>query len=324
MMSLSVQNNIRFTDYHPAPADFFAEVMQGLQQQRKVIAPKFFYDAIGSSLFDAICELDEYYPTRTEMQILTEYAEEIAEMIGERSFVIEPGSGSSTKVRLLLDDLKPHTYMPMDISRQHLRQSAQQLAAEYPWLAIHAACADFTTPLKLPIQPAAANKVAFFPGSSIGNFEPLAAQAFLRHLGNTIGIGGGLLIGVDLKKDPDVLHAAYNDSDGVTAAFNLNLLTRINRELQADFDLDSFEHKAFYNQELGRIEMHLVSDREQQVHVSGEMIPFQPGESIHTECSYKYSIREFQTLAVAAGFKPVKVWTDADCLFSVHYFEYTG
>lgn len=323
-MQTASQKNIQFTDYHPAPADFYAEVMQGLQQTPKAIAPKFFYDAQGSHLFDAICELEEYYPTRTEMQILTDHAEEIADIIGEKSFVIEPGSGSSTKVRLLLDELKPHTYMPMDISKQHLLKAAESLAAEYPWLDIHAACADFTTPLILPVQPNAVNKVAFFPGSSIGNFDPPAAQAFLSHLGETVGIGGGLLIGVDLKKDPKMLHAAYNDSDGITAEFNLNLLTRINRELDANFDLESFEHHAFYNQELGRIEMHLVSRKELLVNVARETFHFHSGESIHTECSYKYSISGFQALAVAAGFKPIKVWTDTDALFSVHYFEYQG
>lgn len=321
-MQFASQNRVRFTDYHPAPADFFAEVMQGLQQNPKAIAPKFFYDTRGSHLFDAICETHEYYPTRTEMQILTDHAEEIAAIIGEKCLVIEPGSGSSTKVRLLLDDLKPHTYMPMDISRQHLLQSAQSLADEYPWLEIHAACADFTTRLVLPVHPNTDNKVAFFPGSSIGNFEPAAAQAFLTHLGETVGTGGGLLIGVDLKKDPRLLNAAYNDCDGVTAAFNLNLLTRINRELNADFDPDSFAHLAFYNQQLGRIEMHLVSRKKQKVDMANETFHFQAGESIHTECSYKYTISEFQTLAALAGFKPIKIWTDADALFSVHYFEY--
>jgi len=324
MMVVPVQDNIHFTDYHPAPADFFAEVIHGLQQHPKAISPKFFYDTAGSSLFDAICELDEYYPTRTEMQILNDHAEEIADFIGEKSFVIEPGSGSSTKVRLLLDDLKPHTYMPLDISKQHLLQSAMQLAAEYPWLDIHAACADFTTQLVLPVQPDTANKVAFFPGSSIGNFEPLAARSFLAHLGDTIGIGGGLLIGVDLKKDIDLLNAAYNDSEGITAAFNLNLLARINRELHANFDPDNFEHRAFYNPEHGRIEMHLVSHRRHQVTVANDTFYFEPGESIHTESSYKYSINEFQLLAGTAGFRPIKVWTDVDRLFSVHYFEYTG
>lgn len=321
-MQISQQNNIRFTDYHPAPADFFAEVIDGLRQRPKAIAPKFFYDAHGSRLFDAICELEEYYPTRTEMQILTSHAEEIAGIIGESSFVIEPGSGSSTKVRLLLDDLKPHTYMPMDISRQHLLKAAQLLADEYPWLEIHAACADFTTKLEIPEQPDAASKVAFFPGSSIGNFEPRAAQTFLAHLGETVGAGGGLLIGVDLEKDPEMLHAAYNDSDGITADFNLNLLTRINRELHADFDLDSFEHNAFYNRQLGRIEMHLVSRINQSVEVGQHTFNFSQGESIHTECSYKYTVRDFQALAAAAGFKSIKVWTDPDSLFSVHYFEF--
>lgn len=314
--------NIHFTDYHPAPADFFSEVIDGLKQSAKTISPKFFYDAAGSQLFDAICELEEYYPTRTEMQILASHAEEIAAIVGEKSFVIEPGSGSSTKVRLLLDELKPHTYMPMDISKQHLLAAAQTLANEYPWLDIHAACADFTTPLVIPVQADMQNRVAFFPGSSIGNFDPLAARAFLAHLGKTIGKGGGLLIGVDLEKDPALLNAAYNDRDGVTAEFNLNLLTRINRELDANFELDCFEHHAFYNERLQRVEMHLVSRLNQIVQVSKRSFDFKQGESIHTECSYKYSISSFQALAVSAGYIPIKVWTDAEQLFSVHYFEY--
>lgn len=323
-MQITEQNNIRFTDYHPAPADFFAEVIDGLHRIPKTVSPKFFYDTKGSRLFDAICELEEYYPTRTEMQILTRHAGNIADMIGEHSFMIEPGSGSSIKVRVLLDELRPHTYMPMDISRQHLLDAAYRLANEYPWLDIHAACADFTTKLEIPDQPDAINRIAFFPGSSIGNFEPDAARAFLAHLGETVGIGGGLLIGVDLDKDPALLNAAYNDSEGITADFNLNLLTRMNRELNADFELDNFDHNAFYNAELGRVEMHLVSLANQSVNIGQHCFSFSKGETIHTECSYKYTISDFQALANKAGFKPLKVWTDPDNLFSVHYFEFTG
>lgn len=323
-MQSTEQNNIRFTDYHPAPADFFAEAIDGLHQSPKTLSPKFFYDAKGSRLFDAICELEEYYPTRTEMQILTRHAGDIADIIGEHSLMIEPGSGSSTKVRLLLDDLKPHTYMPMDISRQHLLNAAQLIANEYPWLEVHAACADFTTKLSIPEQPDTCKRLAFFPGSSIGNFEPNAARGFLSHLGETVGIGGSLLIGVDLEKAPEILNAAYNDSEGITANFNLNLLTRMNRELQADFELDNFEHNAFYNSELGRVEMHLVSRVNQSVDIGEHSFNFDKGETIHTECSYKYTVSDFQALACAAGFKPLKVWTDPDSLFSVHYFEFTG
>lgn len=321
-MQTALQDNVQFTDYHPAPADFFAEVTDGLARQPKVIPPKFFYDATGSQLFDEICELDEYYPTRTEMHILGEHAEEIALLVGEKSFIIEPGSGSSTKVRLLLDELKPHTYMPMDISKQHLLNAAQDLAEEYPWLDIHAACADFTTELVIPDLEYNTNRVAFFPGSSIGNFEPIAARNFLRHLGQTLGNGGGLLIGVDLKKPVDILHAAYNDRKGVTAEFNQNLLRRINHELGADFNPELFDHYAFYNPHQGRVEMHLVSLQQQSIHIDDKMFNFERGESIHTECSYKYSIMEFQQMAASAGFKTVKVWTDTEQLFSVHYFEY--
>jgi dimethylhistidine N-methyltransferase len=321
-MPLALSSNIQFSDYHPTPVDFFSEVVDGLRQNPKAIAPKFFYDKEGSRLFDAICELDEYYLTRTEMRILSEHADEIAGIIGEKSFVIEPGSGSSTKVRLLLDTLKPHIYMPMDISKQHLLNSAQDLAAEYPWLDIHAACADFTTRLVIPEQTDTENKVAFFPGSSIGNFEPEAAIDFLAHLGETVGKGGGLLIGVDLKKDPEILNAAYNDAAGVTAEFNLNLLQRINRELQADFDLNAFRHNAFYNRQKSRVEMHLVSLKKQNVTIAQETFEFARDETIHTECSYKYSIHEFQTLAANAGYRLLEVWTDPNGLFSVHYYEY--
>ena len=203
-----------------------------------------------------------------------------------------------------------------------LLQAAQTLAAEYPWLDIHAACADFTTELVIPDSAVDTNRVAFFPGSSIGNFEPRAARHFLRHLGQTLGNGGGLLIGVDLKKPAGVLHAAYNDRQGITAAFNRNLMTRINHELAADFKLDLFDHYAFYNPQQGRVEMHLVSTQAQMVSIGEAAFHFERGESIHTECSYKYSIAEFQALAESAGFKAIKVWTDIEQLFSVHYFEY--
>lgn len=316
----NLRSNMQFSDYHPAAADFYGEVIDGLRQQPKQISPKFFYDARGSQLFDAICEQPEYYPTRTEMTLLEQYADEIATAIGSDSCLLEPGSGSSQKIRLLLNSVQPSAYMPMDISRRHLMQAAENLAAEYPWLDIHACCADFTTELQIPHTAQRLRKVAFFPGSSIGNFEPRDAQRFLQHLAETVGLGGGLLIGVDLKKDPQILHAAYNDAAGVTADFNLNLLTRMNRELDANFNNDMFEHIAFYNESQGRIEMHLRSRQQQEVRLRGECFQFAAGETIHTENSYKYTPTEFQWLAAKAGFTLQHCWVDEQGLFSLHFF----
>ena len=309
-----------FYDRHPQPADFFKEVIDGLSRRPRRVPPKFFYDEAGSQLFDRICTTPEYYPTRTETRILHDNAHAIAQRVGRDCLLIEPGSGNSAKVRELLGALAPRLYMPVDISKQYLRQSAARLAREYPWLDVRAACADFTAGQALPELPETGRRVAFFPGSSVGNFEPAEAQAFLGVMAETVGSGGGLLIGVDLKKDPAILNAAYNDAEGVTAAFNLNLLTRINRELDADFDLDAFAHKAFYNAERGRIEMHLVSLRDQRVRIDGRRFEFSAGESIHTESSYKYTVDEFSTLASAAGFRLEEVWMDPDALFSVQFY----
>jgi dimethylhistidine N-methyltransferase len=320
-MNTSSATSIQFYDYHPKQADFFAEVLDGLSCQQKNIPPKFFYDEKGSQIFEKICETPEYYPTRTERRILQENAEEIAKIIGHHCLLVEPGSGNCEKVRLLLDSLKPQAYVPMDISRNHLRKAAKALSADYPWLDVHAACIDFTQPLDLSFYPAGSQKIAFFPGSSIGNFEPLAAVKFMSHVVKAVGRGGGMLIGVDLKKNKDILDAAYNDAAGFTASFNLNLLERINHELDADFDIDGFEHRAFYNSDKGRIEMYLRSQQQQVVNIEDQIIRFNEGETIHTENSYKYTIKEFQVMAHQAGFMPIYVWTDPDELFSVHYFE---
>ncbi|MFV2061758.1 MAG: L-histidine N(alpha)-methyltransferase [Gammaproteobacteria bacterium] len=314
-------NSINFYDYNPEQANFHDEVIKGLKSNPKNIAPKFFYDEKGSNLFDAICESTEYYPTRTEMQILHQNQKEIAAHFGENCLLIEPGSGSSQKVRILMDSVSPKAYMPMDISKDYLRLVAEDIANEYPWLEVHAACVDYSRPFSIPQCHETARKVAFFPGSSIGNFDPENAIQFLQHMANMLESDGGLLIGVDLKKSSDTLNAAYNDTEGATAAFNQNLLTRMNSELQADFDLDNFHHHAFYNEKLSRIEMHLVSTETQVVSVNGHNFVIKKDETIHTENSYKYTIEEFQTLASKAGFKPVNVWTDSDNLFSVHYFE---
>jgi len=317
---------VHFHDLHPTPADMRADVHQGLALAQKRLSPKYFYDAHGSHLFDAICELPEYYPTRTEIDILRRHGAEMAERLGCDALLVELGSGSSLKIRVLLEALRPAVYMPVDISKDHLLQSAEALAATFPSLQVHAVCADYSVPFTLPVDDHEHPRAAFFPGSSVGNFEPPDAERFLRRIGDLLGSGGRLLVGVDLVKDVQVLEAAYNDADGVTADFNLNLLARINRELDADFDLTGFRHSAWFNPESSRIEMHLVSAREQKVSVAGRNFAFRKGESMHTECSYKYSIEGFHRLARRAGFEPEQVWTDSDQtpLFSVHCLVWRG
>ncbi|MDD5330227.1 MAG: L-histidine N(alpha)-methyltransferase [Sulfuricella sp.] len=314
----------RYYDCHPAPADLHAEVIRGLSREPRGIPPKFFYDEAGSRLFDAICATPEYYPARVETGIIRRNLLEIVACVGSGSLLIEPGSGDCRKVRELLAAIRPRAYVPVDISGAWLRQAARRLAEEFPWLDIHAVCADFTAPLDLPCRADGARRVAFFPGSSIGNFDPGQAVGFLSHLAAMVRQGGGLLIGVDLKKDAAVLNAAYNDVQGLTAAFNRNLLVRINRDLAANFEVRRFSHRAFYNEAEGRIEMHLVSETRQRVLIGGRCFDFEPGEGIHTENSYKYTVAQFQELAEQAGFEPVRVWTDADGLFSVHYLEARG
>lgn len=309
---------VQFYDYHPGVASLRDEVLQGLTARPKAISPKFFYDARGSQLFDAICELPEYYLTRAEMDILQRQARTIAALIGPECLLIELGSGASKKVRLLLDALRPSQYLGVDISKDFLLQSTRQLAADYPWLEVHAACADFSQTLDLSYCPPSVEKLAFFPGSSIGNFQPHEAVHFLAQLAANLRPHGALLIGVDLKKDPRLLHAAYNDAQGVTAEFNLNLLWRIRAELDTDLDPARFAHQAFYNESQGRIEMHLLSREQQRIRIEGRLVEFEAGETIHTENSYKYHIDEFQVLARQAGYRPEYVWTDAERLFSVH------
>ncbi len=301
--------------------DFYRDVIQGLRKTPRSIPPKHFYDKEGSRLFEAICEQPEYYPTRTEMLLLERHASEIAGLTEPGCFLIEPGSGNCRKARLLLDTLLPDTYIPIDISREHLQTAADNLATANPWLSVHPICADITDTLELPFIPEEKQRLLFYPGSSIGNFEPDDARVFLANLARIAGDGGALLIGVDLQKDTQQLHAAYNDASGVTAAFNLNLLRRINRELDADLDIDAFDHLAFYNARKNRIEMHLVCNHRQTFHVDGHHFELDAGEHIHTENSYKYTLVQFQELAMAAGFSTRRVWTDADILFSLHYLE---
>lgn len=307
----------------PTQDDFAQGLVSGLSSRPRSISPKYFYDAPGSALFDRICELPEYYPTRTEFALLRQHAGAIAKRLGKHIELVEFGAGSLTKVRLLLDALEsPRRFVPIDISGEHLHAAARDLRADHPDLDVQPLVADFTQPLRLPPAAggvgAATRRVGFFPGSSVGNFTPPEALAFLRGAARLLE-GGGLLIGVDLVKDPAVLHAAYNDAEGVTAAFNLNLLARANRELGADFDLSAFRHYAYYEPRLQRIEMHLLSMRRQEVRVAGRLFQFDEGDDLHTENSHKFTVAGFQQLARSAGFEPVDVWCDPKRLFSLHW-----
>jgi dimethylhistidine N-methyltransferase len=313
--------------YEPAAADqpFLRDIVAGLTARPKHLSPKYFYDQAGAKLFEDIIALPEYYPTRCELDILRTRAAELARFFPTGSALIEFGSGSSRKVRLLLKAAPTiASYAPVDISSQMLIQEAEELARDHPGLKVLPHEADFTQPFELPPALAGMPRTGFFPGSTIGNFEPHQACSFLRNAGEMLGRGAHLIIGVDLVKDAAVLHAAYNDAAGVTAAFNLNLLARINRELGGDFDLQKFSHHAFYNSERHRIEMHLASKMRQKVRVAGRTIEFRAGETIHTENSYKYTLESFTALARGSGWSPVAVWTDAGRNFSVHALAFEG
>ena len=307
-----------------SPSENFAgHLLAGLGKAPKEIACKYFYDDTGSRLFDAICELPEYYQTRTEMMLLRRHAGEIAALMGPEAEIVEFGAGSLRKVRLLLDALdNPFAYTPLDISGDYLQDVVRSLAADYPALILRPLVEDFTGPLDIPALPGRPDirRAGFFPGSTIGNFKPDGAMALLRRMRASLN-GGGLLIGVDLVKDPARLHAAYNDAAGVTALFNKNLLARANRELDAGFDLEGFAHYAPYNPALHRIEMYLVSLKRQRVSLCGRQIEFAQGEAVHTEDSHKYTIESFREMACRAGFNPRAVWTDEERLFSVHWLE---
>jgi dimethylhistidine N-methyltransferase len=313
---------------NPAPRDaererFLADVLAGLRQPSKTLPCKYFYDAEGSKLFDQICALPEYYPTRTELRILRAHAAEMANVLGPETLLIEYGSGSSVKTRRLLDRLvRPAAYVPIDVSREHLLETALALRVDYPELEVHPVCADFTAPLALP-QPRRKprRRAVYFPGSTIGNFSEAGAIALMAGVARLVGPGGAFLVGADLKKDPRVLERAYDDAAGVTAAFDLNLLARMNRELDADFDLRRFSHRARWNDEASRIEMQLVSDIAQVVHLDGVEIHFERGETICTEHSHKYTLAGFARLARRAGLAVRRVWTDPAQRFSVQYLE---
>ncbi len=308
-------------DLHPPVADLRREVLTGLEANPKWLTPMLFYDARGSHLFDAITALPEYYPTRTEIGILRDCRDELTELLGPGAVLVEPGGGNGIKARLLLDVLDAMAYVPIDIARQHLFNAAAGLAADYPEIEVHAVCADFSRPLQLPDLPRGGRRVAFFPGSSIGNFEPAAAVELLSRLAGLVGPGGALLVGADLVKDSVRLEAAYDDVQGVTAAFNLNVLARLNRELDTDFDLARFAHHARYDREAQRVEMHLVSQVAQRVSLDDREIVFDAGESIHTESAYKYTPAGFRELATKAGFEPWREWLDPEELFAVFLFS---
>ena len=321
---IAFPDNFRLSSLDNGVEVDLGEVIDGLKATPKSIAPKFFYDARGSALFNAICTTDAYYPTRTERGIYQQQAGAIADAVGKDTTVIEFGPGDMSKVRLLLDHLCPRTYVGIDVSVAQLEDAGPVLAADYPWLQVVAICGDFGLSAQLEDQlPDDSRRVAFFPGSTIGNLEPAGAEAFLRGLRDMVGKSGAVIVGVDLQKPKSILETAYNDPQGYTRAFNLNLLTRINRELGANFDERRFRHKAFYNEELGRMEMHLVSVAEQQVRIGEAVFDFQPGETIHTESSWKYTRDRFTRLTEKAGFTSHRFFTDERGWFGVFVLKTT-
>lgn len=318
---ISSVDNMSFMDRKPAAADSQVEILEGLQKQQKTVNPKFFYDTRGSQLFEKITGLPEYYLTRTERQILSDNGAEIAQCCGEDVVVIEPGSGSSEKIRLLLDQLKPSCYVPIDIAAEFLKASALKLAKEYPWLYVQAICADFASYAQVPEDLPEGKRIVFYPGSTLGNMSPESALHFLRHIASWLDRDGGVVIGIDLHKSTHTLNNAYNDRQGVTEQFNLNVLNHLNHIADANFNKDRFSHHAFYNENKNRVEMHLVSNVDQSVNVGESVINVLKGESIHTENSYKYTEERFQQLAAQAGFALKSRWCDEQKLFGVFYLE---
>lgn len=313
--------NFQFIDRGSASANLLNEVSDGLSQSPKRLAPKFFYDQKGSELFDQICSLEEYYQTRTELSILKGYCNEIAQVVGENAALVDLGSGTSEKAEVFLGSLKNlRAYVPVDISGEFLKISALRIARQFPQIPVYAVCHDYSNGLDLPEEVIGdCKKVFFFPGSTIGNMEPTEAGRFLKMLSSS-GRSSELLIGVDLKKDPKVIHRAYNDSKGTTAAFNENILSRISRELKVEIDPKDFDHHALYHPEFGRIEMWLISRRDLEVCINGKSYAFKEGEGVKTEHSYKYTLESFNQIASEAGFERKSVWTDEKKYFSVQYF----
>lgn len=303
---------------------FLKEVLVGLSKSQKSIPPKFLYDKKGSEIFEEICKLPEYYPTRVEIEILKQNSQHIVNLIGHDALIIEPGSGSGEKIKIILNEMNsPSGYVPIEISREILLRMTENFSESFPKLKVFPICADFTQHLDLPVSVdfQSGKKIIFFPGSTIGNFSPPDALNIMKSFHRMMGPNGGLIIGVDLKKDKTSLEMAYDDAQGVTAAFNLNLLERLNREVNGSFNLDNFEHHAFYNDELGRVEMHLKSSLSQLVKVNQTVFRFREGETIHTESSYKYTNEEFCELVAKAHLKIVNHWKDENNMFCVFYFE---
>jgi len=309
------------TEQDLSVADDLSEIIEGLSKQQKSLPPKFFYDERGSKLFDAICELPEYYLTRTELSIMQTHIDEIVSLVGPQASLIEFGSGSSLKTRMLLERLdRLAAYVPVDISREHLTTAAESLASDYPNVEVWPVLADFMQPFDLPnpsVMPL--RNIVYFPGSTIGNFSPEQAHSLLQVMHVEAGEDGALLIGVDLQKDTAVIERAYNDESGVTAEFNLNMLSRINREFGANFNPDQFRHRAVYDEEHGRMELNLISERDQDVRIENTSFHFEKGEALLTEHSHKYTLEQFSGMAQKAGFVVDTVWTDPEQLFSVQY-----
>jgi dimethylhistidine N-methyltransferase len=321
MKTVPLQSPVASGEAGPAAGEFGRDLLAAFEARPRSISPKYFYDAAGSRLFDRICELPEYYPTRTEVGLLERHAGEIAGLAGPHAEIVEFGAGSLRKVRLLLEAFAaPARYVPIDISGDHLAASAATLRADYPQLDVQPVIADYTQRVLLPASLEGGRRIGFFPGSTIGNFTPEEALHFLQVAAQVLR-GGALLLGADLVKDPAVLHAAYNDAQGVTAEFNLNLLLRANRELGADFVVQRFAHAAFYNAPLQRIEMHLVSMARQQVSFCGRSFTLEEGEALHTENSHKFTLDGLRALAERAGFRPGPAWIDPQRLFSVHWLH---
>jgi dimethylhistidine N-methyltransferase len=308
-------------DRRPPVNELLEVAQRGLGLKPKRLPSWLFYDEHGSRLFEQICEQPEYYLTRSEIALMVEHAGSIADVLGSDVRLVEYGSGNARKTHILLQHLQqPVSYVPVEISPEPLRQSVGRLAREFPQLPLQPLCADFTKPLRLPIPPSAPRRtVVYFPGSTIGNFETREAAMLLRKMRNEMGDAGGILIGVDLKKDSELIEAAYNDRAGITAAFTLNMLTRLNREIGSNFELSAFGHRAHYNQMAGRIETHIVSHREQQVKVGRASVAFREDEAIQVEYSCKYSLADFAALAAKAGLAVLRVWTDPEQMFSLQY-----
>ena len=310
--------NLTFLDLYPPTADAAREVLSSLSAATPHLDPKYFYDEQGSALFDAITRTPEYYPTRTETRLLREHARTMARTLDTELTIVEPGAGGCEKARILLDQWQPRGYMPLEISRECLLDATRQLAPQYPQVQFQAVCADYSQALTVPTGHQELPRLVFFPGSTIGNFEPVARRTFLADLRQLAGDDGFLLIGADLHKSPERLHQAYNDSAGHTAAFNLNALEHLNARLECGFDVSAFEHRAFYNETLGRIEMHLECKKAHSIRINGHTIELAPGSRIHTENSYKFTVETFTRELSDAGFAPLSSWVDDEGLFSIH------